>query len=130
MAGMLFRRIQFNSLILLSPLWLQLHKTHAFPPGPGNVYYPPPHPTQVDAWRNYAVSQYTNQSATGSGLNFGGNASQYQPGFGGFPSIGELKEAVRAGMGYGLSLTGGGPGNGTQPSLWDGLDQEADGFLV
>lgn len=111
-------------------------KAYSFPTGPSHMFpsFAPAQtqqqhqPAQLDAWRQYALAQYQLQ-AQGGGLPslaspFGQQRQQQQSQ--GALSMDELKDAVRAGMGYGLSMVGGQPSASSQGG-WAG---DIDAFSV
>lgn len=90
----------------------QSKKSYNFPAGPSQMFpsfqqqQQPPAIHDDNAWRNYALAQYQYQTQGGlANLNGGFSQQQQQQQLGvKFPSIDELKDAVRAGMGLGMSM--------------------------
>jgi len=103
-------------------------KSYSYPPGPSHLGYPgflpaqphsAPAATSLDAWRQYALTQYNQQSSSFP------THHQQGRGNGGEPSLDEIAAAVRVGMGYGLGMTIAPQQSGS--SLW-GMTPEAETF--
>lgn len=103
-------------------------KSYSYPPGPSHLGYPgflpaqpqsAPSATSLDAWRQYALTQYSQQPSSFPINQQGGRGNG-----GAEPSLDEIAAAVRVGMGYGLGMTIA-PQQTT--SLW-GMTPEAESF--